>query len=35
MKAIVEGHVIADSSDIVECDGYQYFPRTTVRADAW
>ncbi|MGH6952795.1 MAG: DUF427 domain-containing protein [Alphaproteobacteria bacterium] len=34
MKAILEGHVIAESDDIVECDGYQYFPRSAVRM-AW
>ncbi len=30
MKATVEGRVIADSDDIVECDGYHYFPRNAV-----
>ena len=33
MKATLAGHVIADSSDIVECDGYQYFPRSAVRVE--
>ena len=33
MKASVEGHVVAESDDIVACNGYQYFPRTTVRMD--
>ena len=26
MKAVVNGHVIADSDDVVDCGGYQYFP---------
>jgi uncharacterized protein (DUF427 family) len=33
MKAILEGHLIADSSDIIENDGYQYFPRSAVRME--
>jgi uncharacterized protein (DUF427 family) len=33
MKAILKGHVIAESNDIVECGGYQYFPRSAVRVD--
>ena len=33
MKAILNGRVIAESSDIVECDGYQYFPRAAVRTE--
>ncbi len=33
MKAIVDGHVLAQSNDIVECKGYQYFPRGAVRMD--
>lgn len=33
MKAILKGVVIADSDDIVEHDGYQYFPRSAVRTD--
>ncbi|HLI12774.1 MAG TPA: DUF427 domain-containing protein [Alphaproteobacteria bacterium] len=33
MKAILDGHVIAESDDIVACDGYPYFPRTAVRLD--
>ena len=24
MKAVVNGHVIADSDDVVDCGGYQY-----------
>jgi uncharacterized protein (DUF427 family) len=31
MKAVLNGHVIAESDDIVECDGYHYFPTSTVR----
>ena len=33
MKATLAGHVIAESDDMVECDGYQYFPRAAVRMD--
>ena len=33
MKAILDGHVIAESDDIVECGGYQYFPSSAVRMD--
>jgi uncharacterized protein (DUF427 family) len=33
MKAIVTGHVIADSDDIVECGGYHYFPSSAVRME--
>jgi uncharacterized protein (DUF427 family) len=33
MQAIVDGEVIAHSDDIVECQGYQYFPRSAVRID--
>ena len=33
MKAILEGHVIAESDDLVEAHGYQYFPAATVRKD--
>ncbi len=31
MKAIVDGHVIAESDDIIECKGYQYFPPSAVK----
>jgi len=31
MKAIVDKHVIADSSAVIENSGYQYFPPSTVR----
>jgi uncharacterized protein (DUF427 family) len=34
LKAALEGHVVAESDDIVECHGYQYFPRAAVRI-AW
>jgi uncharacterized protein (DUF427 family) len=33
MKAIVDGHVVAESDDITEAAGYQYFPRAAVRMD--
>ncbi len=33
MKAIWRGHVIAESDRTLEVDGYQYFPRETVRVD--
>jgi uncharacterized protein (DUF427 family) len=33
MKATLNGHVIAASDDIVECKGYQYFPREAVRLE--
>ena len=33
MKAKLGGKVIAESDDIVECDGYQYFPPSTVRRE--
>lgn len=33
MKAILKGRVIAESDDIVECGGYQYFPRAAVRTE--
>ena len=33
MKASVDGHVVAESRDIVEDSGYQYFPRSAVRMD--
>ena len=34
MKAVLEGRVVAESDDVVECDGYQYFPSDAVRL-AW
>jgi uncharacterized protein (DUF427 family) len=33
MKALVNGKVIAESNDTVECGGYQYFPRSSVRIE--
>jgi len=33
MQAVLNGHVVADSTDIVETGGYQYFPPTSVRTD--
>jgi uncharacterized protein (DUF427 family) len=33
MKAILDGHLVAESDDIVECHGYQYFPRAAVRME--
>lgn len=31
MKAIVDGHVIAESDAVIENGGYQYFPPSSVR----
>jgi uncharacterized protein (DUF427 family) len=33
MKAMVDGEVVAQSNDVIECKGYQYFPRPSVRMD--
>ncbi len=33
MKAVLQGRVIAESDDIVECGGYQYFPAASVQKD--
>jgi len=33
MKAVVDGKVVAESTDIVERGGYQYFPPGAVRLD--
>jgi len=33
MKATLNGHVIADSNDIVEAGGYHYFPPSAVRLE--
>jgi uncharacterized protein (DUF427 family) len=33
MKAILNDHVIAESSDIVEAHGYAYFPSDSVRRE--
>jgi uncharacterized protein (DUF427 family) len=31
MKAMLKNHVIADATDTVECGGYHYFPRSSLR----
>ena len=33
MKATVDGRLVAESDDIVECHGYHYFPRAAVRME--
>jgi uncharacterized protein (DUF427 family) len=33
MKAILGGHLVAESDDVIECRGYQYFPRAAVRME--
>jgi uncharacterized protein (DUF427 family) len=33
MKATCQGRVVAESDDIVERDGYHYFPSSAVRLD--
>jgi uncharacterized protein (DUF427 family) len=33
MKATLKDRVVAESADVVEFDGYQYFPPETVRRD--
>jgi uncharacterized protein (DUF427 family) len=33
MKAVLNGHVVAESDDIVETGGYQYFPSAAVRLE--
>lgn len=33
MQAIVDGRIVAESNDIVECQGYQYFPRAAVHLE--
>ena len=33
MKAVLENNVIAESNDIVERGGYQYFPSSAVRLE--
>jgi uncharacterized protein (DUF427 family) len=33
MKAVVGDQVVAESNDVVDCKGYQYFPRAAVRMD--
>jgi hypothetical protein len=29
MKAVVDGQVVAQSNDVIDCKGYQYFPQST------
>ena len=33
MKATLGSHIVADSTDITEAAGYQYFPSSAVRLD--
>jgi uncharacterized protein (DUF427 family) len=33
MKAMVDGQIVAQSDDLVEAHGYQYFPPTAVRLE--
>ena len=33
MKASVDGHIIAQSDDVVACRSYQYFQQSAVRTD--
>lgn len=33
MKATLNGHVIAESNDVIESGGYQYFPPSAVRTE--
>jgi uncharacterized protein (DUF427 family) len=33
MQAVLKGHVIADSDDIVETGGYHYFPSSATRLE--
>ncbi len=33
MKAVVDGQVVAQSDEVIEAKGYQYFPRAAVRTD--
>jgi uncharacterized protein (DUF427 family) len=33
MKAVVDGQVVAQSNDVIECKGHQYFPSAAVRMD--
>ena len=33
MKATLNGHVIAESNDVIESGGYQYFPPGSVRTE--
>jgi uncharacterized protein (DUF427 family) len=31
MQATVDGRIVAQSDDVIECKGYQYFPRNAVQ----
>jgi uncharacterized protein (DUF427 family) len=33
MKATLAGRVLAESDDVVECGGYEYFPRAAVHME--
>jgi uncharacterized protein (DUF427 family) len=33
MQATVDGKIVAESNDIIEAQGYQYFPRSSVRME--
>ena len=33
MKALVDGKTVAQSDDVIECKGYQYFPPESVRLE--
>ena len=33
MKAVVDGQVVAQSNEVIDCKGYQYFPPGSVRTD--
>jgi uncharacterized protein (DUF427 family) len=33
MKATVDGKIVAQSNDVIECKGYQYFPSGAVRQE--
>lgn len=33
MKAVLQGHVIAESEDVIAYAGYQYFPPSAVRTE--
>ena len=33
MKAVVDGQVVAQSNEVIDCKGYQYFPQGAVRMD--
>ena len=32
-RAVVDGQTLAESGDVIECKGYQYFPPSAVRRD--